>query len=57
MDRDLNPERVVSFVPFVAVNPTHTGQPVNVVFDSADDDGLAIQVLENASEIAVQFLP
>ena len=57
MDRDLNPERVVSFVPSAAVNPTHTGQPVNVVFDSADDDGLAIQVLENASEIAVQFLP
>jgi hypothetical protein len=39
----VNPERVASFVPSTGVNPTHTF--------------LAIQVLENASEIMVHFLP
>ena len=39
----VNPERAASFVPFTGVNPTHTF--------------LALQVLENASEIVVQFMP
>jgi len=30
---------------------------MDMVFHATDDDGLAIQVLENASQIVVQFLP
>jgi hypothetical protein len=30
---------------------------VDMVFHPADDDGQAIQVLENAAELVVQFLP
>jgi hypothetical protein len=51
------PERVASVVSSTVANPTHTEQRADVVFHATNDDGLALEVLENASEIVLEFLP